>query len=72
MKSATSKVSARAQTVLPKLVREQLKVIPGDMVRFVIEDGRVTIERHQPTAEDPFVAFDEWSSAADDKAYGSL
>jgi antitoxin PrlF len=69
---ALSKMSVKAQTVLPKPVREKLGLRPGDTVRFVIEEDRVTIARHVATEDDPFHAFTEWASPEDDEAYASL
>jgi antitoxin PrlF len=72
MVTAISKLSTKAQTVLPKLVREKLGLEPGDSVRFVIEDDRVTLLKHTETEDDPFHAFTEWASAEDERAYGKL
>jgi antitoxin PrlF len=69
---AMSKMSVKAQTVLPKPVREKLGLNPGDTVRFVIEDDRVTVSKHVAVGDDPFHAFTEWSSLEDEKAYGGL
>jgi antitoxin PrlF len=69
---ALSKMSVKAQTVLPKPVREKLGLNPGDTVRFVIEDDRVIVSKHEEMEDDPFHAFTEWSSPQDEKAYGGL
>lgn len=68
---ALSKMSVKAQTVLPKPVREKLGLKPGDTVRFLIEDDKVTVAKHLGE-DDPFQAFTEWSSPEDDEAYAGL
>jgi antitoxin PrlF len=73
MNAVTSKLTSKAQTVVPKAVRERLGLKPGDAVRYVFEGDRVLIERARTEAEDdPFAAFTEWAGEADDKAYSSL
>lgn len=67
-----SKVSVKSQTVLPREVRERLGIQAGDTLRYRITDGGVLIDKAMPEGDDPFAAFSEWSSAADEKAYGSL
>jgi antitoxin PrlF len=70
---AYSKVSVKAQTVIPQAVRERLGIKPGDRLRYVIDRQGIWIER-APTGEteDPFATFSEWASAADDEAYADL
>jgi antitoxin PrlF len=73
MNAPISRITSKAQTVIPKAVREKLGLKPGDLVRYVFEGKRVVIERAGNTAEDdPFATFTEWASEADEKAYGSL
>jgi antitoxin PrlF len=69
---AVSNVSIKAQTVLPKTVRDKLGLKLSDAVRYVIEGDRVTISKHNAPAENPFHAFTEWDSPADEEAYGRL
>lgn len=45
-----STVGARGQTVIPKPIRDQLKLQPGDKVWFRIEDGHIIIEREDAHA----------------------
>jgi AbrB family looped-hinge helix DNA binding protein len=40
-----SKITAKAQTTVPKEVREALGVKPGDMLVYRISKGRVTLAR---------------------------
>ena len=73
MNAPMSRITSKAQTVIPKAVREKLGLKPGDVVRYVFEGKRVVIERASNTVEDdPFATFTEWASEADEKAYGSL
>ena len=69
-----SRVSVKSQTVLPKQVREALRVGPGDTLRYRITEQGVLIDKARaPTdADDPFAAFAEWSGAADNEAYDDL
>lgn len=72
MTHVLAKVSSKSQTVLPRAVRTKLGLKPGDTVRFDIEDDRITVRKHHPLEDDPFQAFTEWSSKADDEAYADL
>lgn len=70
----TSRLGVKAQTVVPKAVREALEVGPGDQIGYTIHDGRVvlTAVKKPPSQEDPFACFDEWASEADTEGYASL
>jgi antitoxin PrlF len=71
--SAFSKVSVKSQTVIPREVRERLRLQPGDTLRYrLTEDGVLLDKAPANKADDPFAAFSEWSSEADEKAYGGL
>jgi antitoxin PrlF len=68
-----SKLTSKAQTVIPREVRDRLGLKPGDFVRYVFDGKKVTIERALAEGEDdPFATFAEWAGAADEKAYGGL
>jgi antitoxin PrlF len=68
-----SKITSKAQTVLPKQVRELLGVKPGDRLSYKVTKQGVVIDKVTVANEDdPFAVFSEWSSAADEKAYGKL
>lgn len=72
-KPIVSKVSVKSQTVLPAEVREKLGVRPGDRLRYLIDKKGVRIEKDVDAKEDdPFAAFSEWASEADEEAYGDL
>ncbi|MDP3548318.1 MAG: type II toxin-antitoxin system PrlF family antitoxin [Phreatobacter sp.] len=67
-----SKLSSKSQTVLPRAVRERLKLGPGDKVRYILTDNAVIIEKEDDFVDDPFIAFTEWASPEDDAAYADL
>jgi antitoxin PrlF len=67
-----SKVSVKSQTVLPRAVRSQLGIKPGDTLRYRIVEQGVLIDKAVTEADDPFASFSEWSGEADEKAYGKL
>jgi antitoxin PrlF len=68
-----SRISSRAQTVLPT-VRQHLQVGAGDDVVYeIVKPGEVILRRAPgPARDDPFVLFDEWASAADEDAFADL
>lgn len=70
----TSKLSVKAQTVLPQSVREHLGVGPGDEIEYVLKEGHALIRpRRAPTRpDDPFALFTEWSSPEDEEDYADL
>jgi antitoxin PrlF len=71
--TAFSKFSVKSQTVIPREVRNRLALKPGDTLRYRVTDNGVLLDKAPANeADDPFVAFSEWSSEADEKAYGGL
>jgi len=71
--TAFSKVSVKSQTVIPREVRERLALRPGDTLRYRVTDNGVLLDKARANdTDDPFAAFSEWSSEADEKAYGNL
>ncbi|MGA2486508.1 MAG: AbrB/MazE/SpoVT family DNA-binding domain-containing protein [Roseiarcus sp.] len=72
-KTYHSKLSAKHRTVLPRAVCERLRILPGDRLRYLVDDGGVRIEKAASAAADcSFTAFSEWSSEADDQAFADL
>ena len=67
-----SKVSVKSQTVLPRAVRNELGINPGDTLRYRLTEQGILIDKAQSEADDSFATFSEWSSEADEKAYGGL
>ena len=71
--AAFSRVSVKSQTVIPRAVRERLGLKAGDRLRYLLTDDGVLIDKAPASeADDPFAAFTEWASEADEKAYGGL
>ena len=69
--AAFSKVSVKCRTVIPREVCEQLKLKPGDTLRYRLADDGVLLDK-AIEAGDPFAAFSEWISEADEKAFANL
>ncbi|MBS0386186.1 MAG: AbrB/MazE/SpoVT family DNA-binding domain-containing protein [Proteobacteria bacterium] len=71
MSVSRARVTSKSQLVLPKAVREQLDVGPGDVLVFHADEHGIRIEK-AAAADDPFSTFDEWSSSADEETYRDL
>jgi antitoxin PrlF len=68
-----SKLTAKAQTTIPRPVREALRLRVGDEVLYQIEGDRVILTKASTApADDPFATFSEWNSDADRDGYGDL
>ena len=67
-----SKVSAKSRTVLPREVCKHLGLKPGDTLRYRVTDDGILLDKATEAGDDPFAAFSEWTSEADEKAYGGL
>jgi AbrB family looped-hinge helix DNA binding protein len=65
-----SKVSATGRTTIPREVREQLKLKPGDTLRYRLMSDCILLDRM--IGGSAFAAFFEWASEADEKAYADL
>ncbi len=72
MTTAYSKVTTKAQTVIPREVRARLGLKAVDRVRYRMTPKGVLIEKSEAEGEDPFASFTEWSGEADERAYKSL
>jgi antitoxin PrlF len=71
----TSKLTSKAQTTIPQVIRTALRLREGDEIAYSIEGDVVTIRKAPAVpavAEDPFATFDEWNGDADRKAYRDL
>lgn len=66
------RITAKAQTTIPRAVRLALGLVPGDDVVWEIDGDQVVMSRARP-ATDPFVGnfdtFTEWASEADCTAF---
>ena len=68
-----SKITSKSQTVIPREVRAKLGLKPGDRLAYSMTEKGVFIKKAKTGVEDdPFAVFTEWTSAADDEAYGDL
>lgn len=77
MNAITSKISSKAQTVIPREVREKLGVKPGDTLRYRYTEAGVVIERKPENDDEAWPAFDpetfwEWGTAEDEEAFAHL
>ena len=76
MNAVFSKITAKAQTTVPKEVRSALGVSPGDTLVYRISKGKVTLARAEPLDRAYLKAVEsalsEWDSAEDAKAYDDL
>ena len=41
--ASMSRVGPKGQVVLPKELRDELRIMPGDKVTFTLEDGRIIL-----------------------------
>jgi antitoxin PrlF len=66
------RITAKAQTTIPRAVRLALGLKPGDDVAWEIDGDQVVMSRAR-TNSDPFIgnfeSFTEWASEADCKAF---
>jgi antitoxin PrlF len=72
MTTAFSKITTKAQTVIPREVRARLGLKAGDRLAYRITPKGILIEKAQDVSDDPFATFTEWSSEADERAFKSL
>jgi antitoxin PrlF len=70
--TAFSRVSVKGRTVIPREVREQLRLNPGDTLRYRVTDNGILLDKAIATTDFPFTVFSEWTSEADEKAYADL
>ena len=72
-KMETARLSVRSKMVVPKRIREKLRIGPGDVVAFEERGDEVVIKAlRRPGNDDPFALFDEWAGEADEEAYAGL
>ena len=72
----TSRLPSKGQATIPRAIRKQLDLKPGDRVVYEVEDDRVVVRKAR-SEEDGFArlqesTFGEWLSDADEEAYVSL
>ncbi len=74
--SPISRVTKKYQATIPQAVREVLGITQGDCVAFEINQGQVVLKKVLPLDWEYLNAvtetLSEWTSAADEEAYGDL
>ena len=65
------RITAKAQTTIPRAIRLALGLKPGDEIAYEIEGDRVVIRRAGDPFDKPFSTFSEWGDELDE-AYDSL
>jgi antitoxin PrlF len=66
-----SKISVKNQTVIPIEVCERPNLQPADILRKRATEDGILLDKATAGVE-PFATFSEWTSDADEKAYGAL
>jgi antitoxin PrlF len=72
MAAAYSKITTKAQTVIPREVRARLGLKAGDRLCYRMTPKGVLLEKAEAEGDDPFATFTEWGSEADERAFKSL
>ena len=71
-----SKLSSKGQVTLPKKVRTAIGARPGDTISYEIAEDGVRLRRVEPLDRAFLSALestlDEWTTPADDEAFGDL
>ncbi len=69
-------MTKKYQATIPQAVREVLGITQGDCVAFEINQGQVVLKKVLPLDWEYLNAvtetLSEWTSAADEEAYGDL
>ena len=72
----TSKLSSQGQVTVPKAIRDQLALQPGDLVAYEVVDDKVVLTRVDPFDAAYHAALsttlEEWDSPEDDEAFRDL
>jgi antitoxin PrlF len=74
--AAFSRVSVKSQTVIPRAVREQLRIKPGDRLRYRMTDKGVLLDK-APAVDTDWLGglqatLTEWATPEDAAAYDDL
>lgn len=59
------RITAKAQTTIPRAVRMALGVKPGDEIAYEIDGDRVVMRRVGDPFDKPFANFSEWGDDLD-------
>lgn len=68
----TSKLNRKGETIVPKPVRNVLRLREGDDLVYELDKEKEQVILTRGRKTNPFVAFTEWDSAADEEAYADL
>ena len=70
----SSRLRGKAQTTIPRAVRDALRLKAGDVLVYELDNQRVILRKaiRRCKADVPFRTFDEWESDADSKAYANI
>jgi antitoxin PrlF len=72
---ASSSMTSKGQVTVPKRIRDELGLRPGDSIAFSMENGCVTLRKAYPSLKDLMgslpareVPMDEWDEFVQDDA----
>lgn len=72
----TSRLSSKGQVTIPKEVRDELDLDPGDVVGYEVREGVVILRRVEPFDRAFHGALaetlDEWATPEDEEAFRDL
>ena len=72
----TSRLSSKGQLTVPKKIREIIRISPGDVVAYEVEEGKVSLKRIEPFDAAFHAALsktlDEWMTPEDEQAFRDL
>jgi len=70
-----AKITSKGQMTIPKKIRETAGLAEGDVVGFIVEDGRITLRKL--ALDDGYLravqsTLSEWNSPEDEEAWRDL
>lgn len=68
VREATSTVTTKNQTTVPKVIRQTLNLMPGDKIKYIIDtNGSISISKSKENVDDMWIrAYEQ------EKKYGSI
>jgi antitoxin PrlF len=76
MNPICTSLTQKGQATIPVAIRKFLNLRSGDMVKFYVENNKVSLERMDPIDLAHLKALEgtlsEWNSVADNEAYNDL
>lgn len=68
VREATSTVTTKNQTTVPKVIRQTLNLMPGDKIKYIIDtNGSISISKSKESVDDMWIrAYEQ------EKKYGSI